>query len=267
MKAAMQAHVDQERHVMFQQSADEARHRLVEMVEQVSMTMSDRMDQVLFAMRRDYRAVLGGGETQGEILPKSQRLLRKQVMTTLDGVEQLFKKVLGQATDDDWNAEGGEKNLKEIGKDQDFDVDDALFQEFPTNEPANRQLKSEEGERKDVPMDDIPGSASRIEDNSMPNNQGLTKDEPQLPSDHFPASTEQENVKTESIFEHHEDAHVDQSTLGQSEPHEQGTASSDRDDFNSTGTREDDEEEAPPTEPEQDELMDSFESFPHSDYE
>lgn len=284
MKTAMQAHVDQERHVMFQQSADEARRRLIEMIDQASMTMSDRMDEVFVAMRRDYRAVLGGGDAQGEILPKSQRLLRKQVMTTLDGVERQFEKALGlaAAADDNGNAEGEAKNLEERGEDQGSDADDAPFRESATNDMVNRQLKSEDKQHKDIPMDDIPGPASLTKDNEV-----AIQDIPQLPNNHVPVSADHDKVKTESIAEHTEDAPVDRSALGQPEPHEQGTFDSYQESFNSTGiheadqgetfnstagTDEDNAEEGenlpsePEHEPEFEEEMDSFESFPHSDF-
>ena len=280
MKAAMQAHVDQERHVMFELSADEAKRRLIEMVEGASMTISDRIDEVFVAMRRDYRSVLGGGDTQGEILPKSQRILRKQVMMTLDGVEQLFKIALGQATDDDCNSGGMAKKLEENKRDQDFDdVDDALSQQKAASDAANRQFKSEGGEYKDVRMNDIPGSASRTEENSVPNNQVFNIDcKPQFSDDQFPASTGQENVKVESISEHTEDAYMDQSTLGQPQPPlVQGTPTAnntdqqeDSNDYSGSHEDEDEDEnaeyeeeiltESDPSEVE----MDSFESFPHS---
>lgn len=250
----MHAHVDQERHVMFQQSADEAQRRLMEMIEEVIMTMSDRMDEVFVAMRRDYRSVLGGGDTQGEMLPKSQRLLRKQVIATLDGVEKLFKTALGQAADDDCKAEGEAKNLEECGENQDLDADDV----------ADRQLKSEQGERKDVLMRDIPGSASWTDDNPVPNNQVLTNDNPQVSSNHSPASTDQENGMIESIHKHSGDG-VHLSVFGQPKPQENEASNSDQEDFNSADSHKGDQEDLP-TETEQDDEMDSFDSFPPSDY-
>lgn len=297
MKAAMHAHVDQERHVMFQQSADEAKRRLTEMLEAASMTMSDRIDEVFVAMRRDYRSVLGGGDAQGEILPKSQRLLRKQVMTTLDGVEQLFKIALGQATDDDGNAEVRVKKLEENGNDQDLDeADSALFQQMATNDTANRQFKSEEGESEDVSMNDVAGHTSRSEEKAVPNDQVSTiHHSPQTSNDNFPASTAQENMTREPIFEHREDAHTDWSKPGKPEPpQEQGGTtianSSYQEEYlnNSTGfhedededededgdgdenetenenENEDDEEELATAGDPSEEEMDSFESFPHS---
>lgn len=282
MKAAMQAHVDRERHVMFQQSADEAKRRLTEMVEGARTTMSDRIDEVFVAMRRDYRSVLGGGggDTQSDILPKPQRLLRKQVMATLDGVEQLFKIALGQATDDNGNAEGRVKKLEENRSDQVFDhVDDAAFQQMAANDATNGQFKSEEGECKDVSIDQISGFASRTEEQAVPNDQVSTTDNnPQISNDHFLASTDQEKVEPEFMFEHQEDAHRDWSAPYKPEPpQEQGGTPTVNDSYqeedsnNSTGSHEDGDENedyeegiATDSDPSEEE-MDSFESFPHSD--
>lgn len=101
MKAAMNAHVDQERHVMFQESGDEVRKRLHNLVRSVEELMSNRVDEVFLAMRRDYRSVLGGGEdVQGQVLPKAQRLMRKEVIRTVEGVESIFKKVMDGEPDD-----------------------------------------------------------------------------------------------------------------------------------------------------------------------
>lgn len=95
MKTAMNAHVDQERHVMFQESADEVRNRLKTLVQDVEETMSNRVDEVFIAMRRDYRSVLGGGDdVQGQVLPKAQRIMRKEVSGVIDGVEEIFKNMM-----------------------------------------------------------------------------------------------------------------------------------------------------------------------------
>ena len=101
MKAAMNAHVDQERHVMFQESADEVQKRLQMLVRSVEETMSNRVDEVFLAMRRDYRSVLGVGEdVQGQVLPKVQRLMRKEVMGIIEGVENIFTKVMDGEVDE-----------------------------------------------------------------------------------------------------------------------------------------------------------------------
>lgn len=282
----MHAHVDQERHVMFQQSAHEVKRRLIEMVEGSSMTMSDRIDQVFVAMRRDYRSVLGGGDAQGEILPKSQRLLRKQVMTTLDGAEQLFKIALGQATTyDDGNSEERAEKSEENGNDQDSDnADNALSQENAANNATNTQFKSEEGAGKNLSLNDISAPASRSEETAVSNEQVSTIDHHlQFSNDYVPAPTDQETMKREPIFEHREDAHTDWSALDKPEPpQQQGGMTIVHDTYqeedldNSTGFHEDEdvdededenegynEEIATEGDPSEEE-MDSFESFPHS---
>lgn len=98
----MNAHVDQERHVMFQDSADEVQQRLQALVRSVEEIMNQRVDEVFVAMRQDYRSVLGGNENvEGEVLPRAQRIMRKEVMKIIEGVEQMFNKVIGVADNDE----------------------------------------------------------------------------------------------------------------------------------------------------------------------
>ena len=104
MKAAMNSHVAQERHTMFQSSAENVKSRLSIMLKELEAFMNDKADEVYLAMRRDYNSVLGGGEVpqNGEILPKAQRLVRKEMMQIIDGVEKVFSKIAGlEFTDED----------------------------------------------------------------------------------------------------------------------------------------------------------------------
>ena len=95
MKAAMNSHIAEERHTMFQSSADNVRKRLNTMVKGVETSMHDKADEVFIMVRRDYNSVLGGGEIPqtGELLPKMQRLLRKEVMRIIDGVSLFLGKI------------------------------------------------------------------------------------------------------------------------------------------------------------------------------
>ena len=88
MKAAMDSHIAQERHTMFQSSVDNVRNRLNAMVKDLESTMLDKVDEVFVMVRRDYNSVLGEGESPqaGELLPKTQRLVRKEIMRIIDGV-------------------------------------------------------------------------------------------------------------------------------------------------------------------------------------
>lgn len=117
MKAAMNHHVDQERHVMFRDSAMETMERLKMMIQNQERIMSDRADEVFVLMRRDYRSVLGGGDTHGELPPKSQRMMRNEVNSILEGVENMFREVIGEESDgnrdDTFGQETGpNENLK-----------------------------------------------------------------------------------------------------------------------------------------------------------
>lgn len=128
MKTAMNAHVDQERHVMFQESADEVRNRLKSLVQDVEETMSNRVDEVFIAMRRDYRSVLGGGDdVQGQVLPKAQRIMRKEVNGVIDGVEEIFKKVMDADADEMERDVSGSNKPSEAPEAADQDSDAEYF--------------------------------------------------------------------------------------------------------------------------------------------
>lgn len=112
MKTIMNAHVDHQRRVMFFESAEAAQKRLEALVKQVEAMMSERVMEVFFAMRRDYRSVLGGAEeSQGELLPKAERLMRKEVIRILEDIERMFTDVLDGKVGE--NADLGEGHVKE----------------------------------------------------------------------------------------------------------------------------------------------------------
>lgn len=97
MKAAMNSHVAQERHTMFQSSAENVKNRLSVMLKELEVYMNNKADEVYIAMRRDYNSVLGGGDVpqNGELLPKTQRLVRKEMMRIIDAIDKVFEKIAG----------------------------------------------------------------------------------------------------------------------------------------------------------------------------
>lgn len=100
MKAAMTDHVEQERHSMFEDSTKEVQNRLSAMTRVVEEAMMNKADEVFEAMRRDYRHVLGGAAPHGEVVPKWHRTIQKDVMTIIEGAEQIFKEIAGVGTED-----------------------------------------------------------------------------------------------------------------------------------------------------------------------
>ena len=102
MKSAMNGHVAQQRHTMFGESAEKVKSSLSQLIKTVEGQMGDKTDEVFISMRRDYRAVLGDGEIkEAEMLPRPQRLCRKEIKSIIDGVKRIFEKLVNGDLDED----------------------------------------------------------------------------------------------------------------------------------------------------------------------
>lgn len=111
MKFAMTSYVEEERHAMFQNSANEVRERLNQMITDQRAIMSERADQVFIAVRRDYGSALSDGGACGELLPKTQRLVRHEVMSIIEQVESTFKKIIeGDSENSNENDKNGHES-------------------------------------------------------------------------------------------------------------------------------------------------------------
>jgi len=110
MKAAMNSHVAHERHTMFQESADTVADRLRDMTKNVEVLMRDKTEEVYALMRRDYCSIIGGGDVpqDGQILPRDQRLVRKEIMKVIKGIEKAFMRVAGLSVNDEEEEEYGD---------------------------------------------------------------------------------------------------------------------------------------------------------------
>ena len=166
MKAAMNSHVAQERHTMFHSSAENVKARLSVMLKELDVYMNDKADEVYIAMRRDYNSVLGGGDVpqNGEILPKTQRLVRKEMMRIIDGVEKIFKKIAGlevKDEDDEEDKHSSHSNEDEDGgrvagkKDED---DDSKVKRETT--PSGQAVDQEQLERETSPNEPMADADS-----------------------------------------------------------------------------------------------------------
>ena len=171
MKAALNSHVEQQRHVMFQRSADEVRNLLQRMVKDVQKTMDEKADEVFVAVRRDYRSVLGGNDLpQGELLPKAQRLMRKEIMSKIDRVENTFKRVAGLKVEDDEEDEGNSDAAEDVDPpgpgptDRDGHVS-AQTSPKPDSASTTAVKSEQEAEHtatKDVPMTNASSAIAKI---------------------------------------------------------------------------------------------------------
>ena len=120
MKALMNSHVNQERHVMFQHSAENVRKKLVALIAEVEELMKDKADEVFVNIKRDYRVGLGGYDVRqdGDILPRTQRTLRKEIKCILNGAEEAFMGALDVRVEEDDggkdDSEGGNMDIERL---------------------------------------------------------------------------------------------------------------------------------------------------------
>lgn len=134
---------------MFKDSADNVRSRLKEMLKHAESLLGDKTDDVFVQIKRDYRSIIGNGDMdqEGQILPREQRLARKEVMRVIEGVEKAFVKVAGLKT--------GEQGIKSESKDatphSDGEVEEA------TAENSKEESLDAHSEKEDSPLNQLVG--------------------------------------------------------------------------------------------------------------
>ena len=154
MKEHMNAHVELERHTMFELSTEEIKYRLTALVRSVEEAMINKADEVFIQMSRDYRAVLVGGDVlQGECMPKWQRTMRQEVMEVINGCEKVFKQIVGIEEKD-------EEEAPEVGgfvgkKEDDAESANTKVKQDIKKEP-NTGDEDHDDDTEDVAMEDSP---------------------------------------------------------------------------------------------------------------
>lgn len=158
---------------MFQNSAANVETRLRGMIKDVEGSMSDKTDEVFTLMRRDYRSVIGGDvPQQGQILPRDQRLVRKDVMRVIKGVERAFMKVAGVDVEDE-KDEDEEDDLSDTEKAEPVKVkgEPGPSDQATHDQEPDGSASSAEGEAASV--DGTTAAAAISEDESEASAQGL----------------------------------------------------------------------------------------------
>lgn len=131
---------------MFQASADKVKKSLEGLIKIVEEQLGEKTDEVFVSMRRDYRAVLGGGEVQeGQILPRPQRLCRKEIKGVIEGVQKIFEKVVNGELDEDDPQTGDVGDAKNKEEGADGDVDENEDEDDPDGTAAG--VQSDESEK------------------------------------------------------------------------------------------------------------------------
>ena len=157
----MASHVDQERHTMFRYATEAVKQRLTQMCRAVEEQMSNKADEVFLQMRRDYMTTIGGTHlSQGDLMPKAERTMRKDVLSILDGADDLFKTVLKgevevvKEEDADHDGERQDKNNDNDGSDTNLDADEEEIPHAESSSAAAASLhNSSHDTATDVKMD------------------------------------------------------------------------------------------------------------------
>ncbi|KAL8800856.1 MAG: hypothetical protein Q9182_004876 [Xanthomendoza sp. 2 TL-2023] len=146
MKVYMKDYVETNRHTMFQESAQEVKRQLQAMVKDIEETLADKMDEVFIQIKRDYRAVLGAGDVpEGEVLPRVQRLVRKDIKRTIDGVERMMRIIVGLEVEDLADAVEPVDEISKSDSSADDDEDDQAMNGKAADLPASADIKREAG--------------------------------------------------------------------------------------------------------------------------
>ncbi|KAL9044214.1 MAG: hypothetical protein Q9214_002635 [Letrouitia sp. 1 TL-2023] len=96
MKGHMNDHVETERCHMFQKTAEDIKSQLLQLINGQQNILSDKVDEVFITVRRDYRTALGIDQSSHEqLIPKTQRLMRQDVLVIIEDVEKIFRRVVG----------------------------------------------------------------------------------------------------------------------------------------------------------------------------
>ena len=180
MKAAMHGYVDQERFTMFERSAENVENRLRKLIQDVESMMAEKADEVFVYLKRDYRAALGDVDAgqAGELLPREQRQVRREIMRMIDWVENTFRKVAGLPIreDIDRDDEGSEQEDGVSG-------DDAAKDDEGHNK-AYDQIKAENDaasqEREKTPSDQLIDAEQSPQPPSSQHKRSAVKEEPKL---------------------------------------------------------------------------------------
>ena len=170
----MSSHVEGHRDAMFKASADEVRTQLEDMVSSVEETLADKTDEVFMQIKRDYRLVLGGEDVpQGEVIPRVQRLVRKETKKAIDGVERLMKIAVGLGVEDLPDDVKDEDKVMESDQ-EDEDAADSVSgekKELPASTPSN--IKHEAADAAPSMLQPSTSITSEIDDHLQSGHTGV----------------------------------------------------------------------------------------------
>lgn len=120
--------------------------------------MSDKTYEVFVHMARDYQSVVGGRgpkqQQQGIVLPRVQRLVRKEVRKLIGGTERRMKRAIGVEVEDE--------DEEEIEDEDETEAEDGM------DESEEEVVKKVE-QKAVVPMEEQEAPSEQVKEEAKPN--------------------------------------------------------------------------------------------------
>ncbi|KAI9669298.1 MAG: hypothetical protein M1831_000333 [Alyxoria varia] len=97
MKLHMFTHVKNRKQTMFTHATQTVKDMLESLIREVRKQVEEGTDDMFATVRRDYLAALGGGASDnGDVMPREQRQLRKDVLHHIERTEAIFEEALNE---------------------------------------------------------------------------------------------------------------------------------------------------------------------------
>ncbi|KAJ4343637.1 hypothetical protein N0V95_006611 [Ascochyta clinopodiicola] len=94
MKAHMAAHVERNRHSMFNEATLTVKRHLDDMCKELRELMEERADEIYIKMKADYLRVLGGVQINtAAIMSREERAMRSEIKALLNAIDARFEPI------------------------------------------------------------------------------------------------------------------------------------------------------------------------------
>lgn len=155
MKTYMHQHVAERQVSMFRDATKQVKKSLISMCGQVKKTMLEKADQVYVSMNRDYMTLVGVEMDENHVMPREERVMRRDVESVILKSDAYFQEVLDcdeetlrQQTENITEQAADEEVESEMEDDGDGILDESGVEDGVEDE----QGKEEEGEGEGMAM-------------------------------------------------------------------------------------------------------------------
>ena len=199
MKGHMNSHVESERSRMFHEATAHVKDLLMHMCRQVEDSMASRADEIFLMMQRDYMSIIGGANTHGATVPKTERTIKREVGLQIDEADEVFRKVV-KGVDDGENDASGVSAGEEVGSPRNS-VDPEEEDNGDTNDHSTEDGRRTNSISKVEASANVDSSTLQDSTNATNSTPGLSTDEsPPVEEKHEREFSAPAHVKEESDY-------------------------------------------------------------------